>query len=171
MKRKRNQETLIIKPRLAAGEDPKNQDQDWEPERLALEGTNWTDNQWALIVWEATPIPVRVPVSLTALATKIGVTDRTLYNWRKLPKFREQVRAIARTYLEQDLPSIYYALSDQAQRGSFPHIKLVLELLGEYTERYDVTSGNKPFAIQTYSYGAAIAPLTEGSASDSNPSG
>jgi len=173
MGKKRNYET-VIKRR----ENPKDlplaeQESDYYPgdqELLQLEGTEWSANQWAFIVWEATPIPVRLPTTINLLAGKLGITARTLFNWRKLPKFREQVRSIARRYLEQDLPSIYYALSDQAQRGSYPHIKLALELVGDYQEHYDITSGNKPIPITTYNYNAAITALTEGPTSGSTPS-
>lgn len=164
-------ETRIVRLPHPEGVAPKDQEPLWEPERLTLDGTEWTPGHWALIVWEATPIPVRIPVTQEALADKLGVTTRSFYNWRKLPRFWEQVRHITRTYLQVDLPSIYYALADQAKKGSYPHIKLVLELLGEYTEHYDVTSGSKPFAIQTYEYGAATAPLTGGPTSDNTPSG
>lgn len=144
---------------------------EWEPELISIsEDLEWTPEQWALIAWDASPLMERDPITQQGLADQLGVTTRTLQNWRKLPYFRAQVRAIAKKYLEKHLPNIYYALADQASRGSFPHIKLALELMGEYVERYDYTSGGKPFPIQTFDFGAAIAPLTAGSTSDSPPS-
>lgn len=72
----------------------------------------------------------------------MGVTDRTLRNWKKkLPGFQEAVAQRARELLSNDLPEIYGALRREAAKGSFQHIRLAFEMAGEYTptERQEVS--------------------------------
>jgi len=60
------------------------------------------------------------------------VAPETSSRWKRLSGFRRAVTALARQYLEVDLPDVYAALSREAKAGSLPHIKLLLELVGEY---------------------------------------
>jgi hypothetical protein len=122
--------------------------------------SNWPPQVWELIEWTATPSKLRDPKTEKALAERLGVSDRTLRNWKKKPGFSEEVRRLCRSLLEDKISEYYYALSQEAMKGSLTHIKLVLELLGEYTEHSDITTGGRPFPVQTYDYGAAIAAIT-----------
>lgn len=135
------------------------------------ETDTWNALQWAFICWMATPPEARDPITMGLFAAEYGVTDRTLRNWKNLSGFWPSVRNLAKTNLERDLPEIYFALASQAKTGSFQHIKLALELVGDYTEHYDFTSAGKPFQVETFDYNNAIAAITAGSGADSETSG
>ena len=73
----------------------------------------------------------------------MGVADKTLTRWKKLPGFMDEVRAIARGYLKDDLAEIYGAISREAQKGNYQMARLALELVGDLP-----TQGTAP-ATQT----------------------
>jgi len=98
------------------------------------ENVIFTANQLRFIEWLASTKYERSPVTVKHLADELGVTERTLYRWKQLPGFKEAVTQRARELLGDDLPEIYGALRREAMQGSFQHIKLALELSGEYVE-------------------------------------
>jgi len=69
----------------------------------------------------------------------MGITDRTLRNWKKKPGLQEAVLQRTRELLGDRLPEIYGALGREAEKGSFQHIKLAMEMLGEYVERQEIS--------------------------------
>jgi len=95
---------------------------------------NWTATQWKYIVWLATPRFERTPPHQEMLAKDLGVNPATLWRWRKLPGFQEAVNAYAREMIVNKLPEVYGALLREAEKGSYQHIKLALELAGDYQE-------------------------------------
>lgn len=98
------------------------------------ENVIFTANQLRFIEWLASTKYERSPATVKHLADELGVTERTLYRWKQLPGFKEAVTQRARELLGDDLPEIYGALRREAMQGSFQHIKLALELSGEYVE-------------------------------------
>lgn len=48
--------------------------------------------------------------------------------------------------MNESLPEIYGALRREAEKGSFPHIKLSLEITNEYTETG--SNEDKPFILK-----------------------
>lgn len=107
------------------------------------EGAIWTTNQIRLQEWLATPRYDRIPPKQERLAAELGVADKTLTRWKKLPGFMDEVRAIARGYLKDDLAEIYGAISREAQKGNYQMARLALELVGDLP-----TQGTAP-ATQT----------------------
>jgi hypothetical protein len=91
----------------------------------------WTTNQIRLQEWLATPRYERIPIKQEKLAEELGVSDKTLTRWKKLPGFMDEVRAIARLYLKDDLAEIYGAISREAQKGNYQMARLALELVGD----------------------------------------
>ena len=91
----------------------------------------WTTNQIRLQEWLATPRYERIPPKQEMLAADMGVCDKTLTRWKKLPGFMNEVRAIARGYLKDDLSEIYGAISREAQKGNYQMARLALELCGD----------------------------------------
>jgi hypothetical protein len=62
----------------------------------------------------------------------LKVHQDTLTDWKKKPGFANAVTAAARARLIDHLPSIYGALIRMADMGHYEHIKLALEMAGEY---------------------------------------
>lgn len=98
----------------------------------------WTTNQIRLQEWLATPRYDRIPIKQEKLADELGVSDKTLTRWKKLPGFMEAVTAIARAYLRDDLAEIFGAISREAQKGNYQMARLALELTGEYQQTSSV---------------------------------
>lgn len=103
------------------------------------EANAWTPNQHKFIRWLATPSQFREQRTYAEFADSIGVAERTLYRWKDLDGLTLAVTDLARGFLADDLPEIYGALRKKARAGSFPHVKLSLELAGEYVERRELT--------------------------------
>lgn len=99
----------------------------------------WTPNQHKFIRWLATPSRFREQRTYAEFAELIGVSERTLYRWKDLDGLTLAVTEVARGFLVDDLPEIYGALKQKAKQGSFPHIKLALEVSGEYVEKTETT--------------------------------
>ena len=91
----------------------------------------WTIKQRAYMAWLAKSKYFRIPVTKEKYAEEVGITSRTLRNWQNKDGFQDEVTAIARKYLEEDLPEIYAAVSREAVKGNFQHAKLAFELTGE----------------------------------------
>lgn len=102
----------------------------------------FTAKQLAAIEWFAASNSERHPPTQKMLAEELGVTERTIIRWKELPGFRDAATARARELLGDDLPQIYAALKREAKKGSFQHIKLAMEMAGEYVERQEVTGAD-----------------------------
>ena len=92
----------------------------------------WHVRQMATQIWLAMSKEERMPRTQRELAKLLNVNEMTISRWKKLPGFQEEVTAIARSFLVVDLPEIYAALRKEAKAGSLPHIKVVLDLTGEF---------------------------------------
>ena len=103
---------------------------------------NLTKRQRLFVEWLATSKYDRIPPTQRLLADELGINEATLSRWKKLPGFMDLVVATARGYIHDRLPEVYAALAREAEGGSFQHIKLMLELSGEYQETrgLDVTT-------------------------------
>lgn len=109
----------------------------------------WTTDQITLQRWLALPKRERNPKTMGLLAKLLGVDEATLYRWRKLAGFVDEVRNLIKDNLKDDLADIYAALRKEAKAGSFQHIKLSLELVGDYVERQELTGKDgAPFQAQ-----------------------
>lgn len=102
--------------------------------------TLWSTNQRRYIEWVATPEDLRVPRQLGEFADKIHIHRVTLWEWRKIPGFNDEVQKIARQHLGDALPEALQALKHEAKRGNFNHLKLYLEMLGMYVQKIAPTS-------------------------------
>ena len=102
------------------------------------EKVTFTVKQIRFIEWLAAAKADRRPKTQIDLAKEIGVNDKTLTRWKKLPGFRDAVTARARELLGDDLPQIYDALRKEAIAGSYKHIELSFKLTGEFVERHDI---------------------------------
>jgi len=106
---------------------------------IISENFRFTPRQRRFIEWLATTKYDRIPSTEKELAQDMGITDRTLRNWKKKPGLQEAVLQRTRELLGDRLPEIYGALGREAEKGSFQHIKLAMEMLGEYVERQEIS--------------------------------
>ena len=104
--------------------------------------SEWTPNQQRFIQWLATPSELRERKTHAEIAEQIGVTERTLYRWKDLPGLTRAASRLSREMLSDELPEIFGALLKRAKAGSFPHIKLALEVAGEHTDEVNVNVGD-----------------------------
>jgi transcriptional regulator with XRE-family HTH domain len=103
------------------------------------ESVRFTGRQHRYIEWLAETKYNRTPSTREELAKELGVSSRTLRRWQEKEGFGEMVKERTRELLRSDFPEILGALRREANKGSFQHIKLALEMLGEYTEHREVT--------------------------------
>jgi hypothetical protein len=108
------------------------------PDSDANNANEWTAKQRVFIEWLALPSENRDPLTQYGLAERLGVDKATLVRWSKLPGLQTEVHRRITASLGSDYHDIMAALKRQAKRGSFPHIKMCLELLGYYTERKQI---------------------------------
>src|SRR5687768_16179579 len=101
----------------------------------AKNANEWTAKQHIFMEWLATPSELRTPLTQGALATALGVHESTMSKWTRIPGFQDEVKALITASLKHDYQDIMYALKRKAKSGSFPHIKMCLEMLGYYTEK------------------------------------
>lgn len=99
----------------------------------------FSSRQLIFIDWLANTKYDRKPSTQELLAKEIGIAPRTLVRWKKKLELQEAVRQRTRELLGDDLPEILGALRREAAKGSFQHIKLALEMLGEYTDNQVIT--------------------------------
>jgi len=95
----------------------------------------WSAGQLEYMAWSALSRGERRPAKESEIAAKIGVDDRTLRRWKQLPGFWDGVRNEARANLRSSIGRIYDALIKEAEAGSYQHVKLALEMLGEHTDK------------------------------------
>jgi hypothetical protein len=110
---------------------------------------NWTASQRKYMIWLATPDDDRMPNKHVNMAAEMGVDERTLYRWRKLPGFYAEVNKL----VDENLGDAYADVANQLKRlaalGSFQHQKMYLELIGRYVQKQEITGRD----------GAALVPV------------
>ena len=115
--------------------------------------SHFTANQIKYIDWLAMGKYSREPATEQLFAETIGINRRTLIRWKKgqngftEAEFWDAVTERAREFNRQALTTVYDALRDQAEKGSFQHQKLLLELTGEYTETRKIEGGENPLLV------------------------
>jgi hypothetical protein len=91
------------------------------------------------MVWLATPDDDRMPNKHVNMAAELGVDERTLYRWRKLPGFYAEVNKIVDENLGDAYAEVANSLKRLASLGSFQHQKMYLELIGRYVAKQEIT--------------------------------
>jgi len=98
----------------------------------------FTRNQREFIRWLAVSKYDRIPPTQRALAEKLGLNENTLTRWKKIPELMEAAVGVARHGMRDRLPEIYAALTREAEKGSYQHIKLALEVTGEHVDKQEI---------------------------------
>ena len=118
----------------------------------------WTANQRKFQLWLALGTAFREPKTQEEFAAEINVNPVTLSRWKKWSglddsgneeTFQRAVNRYSREMLADDLPEAFAALRERVKEGSYQHLKMYFEMLGEYVERqiHDTPDG-KPLPIQ-----------------------
>lgn len=102
------------------------------------ENVQFSPNQLRAIELLALPKAERQFKTQGDIAANIGVNEKTIGRWLDIPEFRDAVTRRARELLGNALPEIYAALKREAEAGSYQHIKLALEVSGEFTPNSSV---------------------------------
>jgi hypothetical protein len=91
--------------------------------------------QQEYIRWLATSKYDRIPSTQEKFAETINRNRKTLQRWQKLPGWWDAVIAESRYRLRTNIPEVYESVAREAEKGSYQHAKLALELTGEYVEK------------------------------------
>lgn len=115
------------------------------------ENARFSANQLKYIDWLAYGRMYREPPTEALFAKQIGVNPKTLYRWRQgqngftEQEFWDAVTLRSRELNKQAVSNVFGSLRDFAEKGSFQHQKLLLELAGEYQE---TGTEQKPFVVK-----------------------
>ena len=130
---------------------------------------NWSTNQRRFIEWLALPKYERFPPTQDLLAAEMGLNPATLTRWKKEDGFQRAVNDIAQQHLGGSVPEVLGALRREAEKGSYQHIKLFLEILGLHVEKQE-TSGELRIKVERdsddYDTFANVARRTSQSSDD-----
>ena len=66
-------------------------------------------------------------LSLTQIAEKVGITQKTLRKWRTEPEFCQSVMDKSMGLIKENLPDIYSVLIKKAKAGDNQALKLYIE--------------------------------------------
>lgn len=81
------------------------------------------------------------------IAAELRVTRRTLWNWRHLEGFEEEVGKLVRDHMNLSIPRIHGALQRKAERGDVPAATLIFKLRGELIDRQQVEVHEPPKTV------------------------
>ena len=70
-----------------------------------------------------------------AIAKGLGVTRKTLYEWRKLEGFWEEVGKLVQDGTAQRMSRVWDKLMNQCERGNVQAMRLLFQLRGELVEK------------------------------------
>lgn len=128
----------------------------WMDQRHVLEEAGYNGESWkraAHVVWWSQPKKLRFPDTEKELADVLGVSVRTLRNWRYASpdQYQRGAEAVHKLIYEW-LPDVAYAAYDNAVNGGEKGAadrRLLFAAGGIATAQADITSGGAP--LKTYS--------------------
>lgn len=89
------------------------------------------------MVWLSLPSVERTPHTIAAFAKELGVGEKTLYRWKLLPGFQDEVKALIKSNLGDALHDVVHSFKAEARKGSFQHQKMYFEMMGLHTDKVD----------------------------------
>ena len=99
---------------------------------LSTNERQWTPDQLEFMLWLAMPEYQRKPRMQRAQAVKLGLSEPTLSNWKRLPGFSDAVIALTREFVKSsELAQILYAQVRKAKKGDTQAARFVFEAVGE----------------------------------------
>lgn len=92
----------------------------------------------AELIYENDILPIGKRRSYTAIAEEIGVTDRTLRNWRQLPAMLEYKVAVTSKYLTDNRTRVMESLIRGCLDGNASSIKLYMQTEGMLVDKAEI---------------------------------
>lgn len=92
----------------------------------------------AELLYENDMLPPGKRKSYTAIAEEIGVSDRTLRNWRQLPAMLEYKAAVTDTFLADSRTRVMQALVRGCEEGNASMMKLYMQTEGMLVDRTEI---------------------------------
>jgi len=126
----------------------------------------WNPRQEKFIEWLALPKSKRTPPTHEEFADAIGVTSRTLRNWKKLPGFWPAVWELAEWHLSDWLPDIFDALGRKAAGGDVGAMRLALEAIGTLDIQGKVQVTISPYTIEELTQARKLSQAWDSEHSD-----
>jgi hypothetical protein len=114
--------------------------------------TIWTVNQRKFMEWVATPSELRMPLTEEKLADELRVGRTTLWRWKQLLGFKEEVNRLITESLSNNYHDVMYSFQREAAKGSFAHQRMYFEMMGLYVQKFAPTTPDGKHA-----YGSAPA--------------
>jgi len=98
----------------------------------------WTAEQVAFQRWLSLPRGMREPKTQVGLARELGVDPATLYRWKRMAGWEEAVGALVKASVFESKvvqQRVLGSLVKEAEKGSFYHQHLYLEIAGIYSPK------------------------------------
>lgn len=95
----------------------------------------WRPEQVEFMRFLALPKKARQPKTQREFAKLNGVDEATLSDWKRIDGFMAEVKRIAVSLVDDDVPDIIAKMISQAKSGSFVHQQAVLDMADVYTPR------------------------------------
>lgn len=92
--------------------------------------TFWTNAQQQVIAWLALPRAERQPKTQKALAQEVGIHEKTISDWKRIPGFTDAVNALAKSYVKDDIPEVLGVIRREAKKANLPYVNMVLSMAG-----------------------------------------
>lgn len=115
---------------------------------MPTEAKTWHAQQLQFIAWLALPKAHRKPKLQRDYAKLIGVDEATLSDWKRLPGFMDDVNALARELVKDDVAEVLGVVRSRAKKGELPFVNMVLAMAGMATDLE--AAGRGPSELKTY---------------------
>lgn len=115
---------------------------------MPTDAKQWHAQQQQFIAWLALPKAQRKPKLQRDYAKLIGVDEGTLSDWKRLPGFMDDVNALARELVKDDIAEILGVIRGRAKKGDLAFVNMALAMAGLAP---DVEAAGKgPSELKTY---------------------
>ncbi len=109
-----------------------------DPDEISL--SEFSPEQRKLIELLANP---ERKLTAEQLAEEIGVSQTTIYRWKKSPHLIHAVNQLAYHFLQTELPEVYQSLVKKAKSGNVRAIEIMLKYVGGFVERVEHGQGSE----------------------------
>jgi hypothetical protein len=106
-------------------------------QNLIAQDGRWKPKQIHALTLLANPLDKRTEEEK---CREVGVTQKTLIKWKKLPGFIDEIHNMSIKYIKERLPHVNYALLTKAISGDVQAIKLCYEMVGKYSPTFKVNA-------------------------------
>ena len=92
-------------------------------------------------------LPDRGGLTYKQVAERVGVSEQTLHNWRKLDEFNEEIKKQVLRNAVDDLPNIFASVPKHIiEEGNAAMFRTFIQSLGMLTEKVEVNDNRESVA-------------------------